>query len=445
MTSNATGLAKSLTRFDGTMIVMGTIVGIGIFFQPAKVAASAGSGGLSLVAWVVGSVLALTGAFTYAALGRLVPRTGGPYLYLREAFGPFPAFLYGFTILATIGSGATAVVGLILVDYLARFLRLSLESFDRSLLAAAIVAGLAAVNIVGVKWGSRVQNVLTLLKVAALLGLVVAGLTRGDVPIDFAPIDAATAPATLSTSLAGLAAAMAGVLFAFGGWQNLSNVAGEMKAPEKDLVPAILLGVIGVAILYVLANVAFLRLLPADVLAASPTPAADALERAIGAGAGDLASLLIVVSAIGIVNGLMLSLPRIYYAMARDGLLPRVFAGVSTRFRTPAAAIAIQAFCACSLCFVSSVFALTDYVAFADWLFFSLNAFALFALVRKREARDVGLGYPYVPALFGALATAVTIGMMITLWDNARYGLLVLAVGAVIYRTIPRRGIAANA
>lgn len=426
-----TALDRSLTRFDATMLVMGTIVGVGIFFQPQKTAAATGSAGWSMASWVIGSVLALTGAFTYAALGKLVPKTGGPYLYLREAFGRLPAFLYGWMVLVAIGSGAIAVVGLIFVDYLVRVLKIdpaSLGAHGRSAIAAGTILLLTLINVAGVKWGSRLQNVLTLLKIASLCALVVAGIARGDREISFA-VATGYEPDTM---FHGLFPAMAGVLFAFGGWQNLSNVAGEMKAPEKDLAPAIVFGVIGVAILYVLANVGFLSLLSVDELVASKAPAADALARAFGEGAGDVAAAMILVSAFGIVNGLLLSLPRIYFAMAQDGLLPARLGIVSDRFRSPVGAIVVQASVAIGFCFTGSVFALTDYVAFADWFFFSLNALALFAIARRAN-QPIGLGYPLVPGVFAVLSIVVTVGMLVTTWENSRYGLIFLAAGVVVH------------
>lgn len=435
MSSEETKLQQSLTRFDATMIVMGTIIGIGIFFNPQKTVRETGSAGWSLVAWALGSVLALTGAFTYAALGRLVPKTGGPYVYLREAFGRLSAFLYGWMILVAIGSGATAVVGLLFVDYLARFLHWDVSENVRIVVAQLTIFVLMVINVTGVRSGSRVQNVFTVMKILSLTALIVAGVMRGNVPITFAVEPTHVPPSTI----AGLAAAMSGVLFTFGGWQNLSNVAGEMKSAEKDLVPAIVQGVIGVAILYLLANYAFVHVLTVPELLAAKTPAADVLEHALGSRAGDIAALLILLSAFGIVNGLLLSLPRIYFAMAEDGMMPKGFASISPRFRTPVVAIAVQAFVAIAFCMMRSVGALTDYVAFADWMFFSLNALALFALVKKMDRRDVGLGYPIVPAIFAALAITVTIGMLLTQWDEAKFGLLFVAAGCLIYAAFLRR------
>lgn len=421
-------LSRTLTRFDATMIVMGTIIGVGIFFNPQKTAAETGSGGFSLLAWALGSVLALTGAFTYAALGKILPQTGGPYIYLREAFGKLAAFLYGWMVLTAIGSGAIAVVCLICVDYFGRLIDESFDGTTRAALACGMILTLTFANVVGVKVGSTLLNVFTILKIAALLILVGAGLVYGTREISFDVVP----DLEPSTMLAGVPAAMTGVLFSFGGWQNLSNVAGEMKSAEKDFVPAVIRGVIGVAVIYLLANVGFLRLLSVQDLVAARTPVADAFQIAFGAGAASLASAAILISACGIVNGLLLSLPRIYFAMAQDGVMPRSFATVSPRFSTPVVAIVAQGLIGAGFCFFRSVGALTDYVAVADWMFFSLNAIALFALVRVRKL-DVGLGYPIVPGIFTVLAIAVTFGMIVTQWEQAKYGLCLLAAGFVVY------------
>ncbi len=430
-------LERSLTLFDGTMIVMGTIIGIGIFFTPSRVAGATGSHGLSLLAWGVGALIALAGGCTYAALGAALPQTGGPYVYLRAGCGRLVAFLYGWMLLTAIVSGAIAVIGLVFADHLARFF--PLEGAAKSCVAAATIVLLTVVNVLGVRWGSRVQNLFTLLKVASLLLLVGAGLWRGREPLT---LGVSVAPEASSLA-AGFVSAMVGVLFSFGGWQNLCNVGGELKRPERDLPRAILIGVLGVAAVYLLANFAYLRLLPIEELRSSAVPAAAALERAIGARAGDVTALLILCSAFGILNGLLLSAPRVYYAMAEDRLLFRPFGAVSSRFRTPAFAILVQGGAAALLVFWGSVFDLLDYVVFADWLFFTLNALALFVIVRKLKPavlRGGAFGYPWAPALFGLLGAAMTVGTLIAQWRNAGRGVAILAVGVLVYALFLRRG-----
>lgn len=428
-------LRRSLNRFDATMIVMGTIIGIGIFFTPSRVAGAVGSPWIALLAWGLGGVIAFCGASTYAALGQTLPHTGGPYVYLREGLGRFPAFLYGYIVLTAIMTGAVAVIGVVFVDYLAWFF--DMGAVTKLVVAAAVILGLTVVNVVGVVWGSRVQNVFTVLKIASLLGLVVVGLWKGGTSFDVVATRAADAPGPLT----GFVSALVGVLFSFGGWQNLTNVAGEMKDPDRDLPRAILVGVVGVATVYLLANVAYLRLLPIDALVASNVPAAAALEQAIGPRAGDVTALLILCSAFGILNGLTLAGPRIYYAMAKDGLLPRAFGRVHATFRTPVAAIVAQGAIATALLVVfgGEVGPLTDYVVFADWLFFTLTALSLFALVAKGRTSVRALGYPIVPGLFALLSAAVTVGILIAQWENASKGLAILGVGAALYFLFGRR------
>lgn len=433
-------LQQSLSRFDGTMIVMGTIIGIGIFFTPSRVVGSTGSTSLALAAWLVGSLIAMAGAFTYAALGVAHPRTGGPYVYLREAFGKLPAFLYGWMVLMAIGSGAIAVIGLVFADYLSRFF--PMDTLARNLVAAGTIGLLTMINVLGVRWGSRVLNLFTLLKIGSLLFLVVVGLVRGSQPLGQELPAEAFESAGRFGLLGGFVAGMVGVLFSFGGWQNLANVAGEMKRPEKDLPVAVTIGVLGVALIYVLANVAYFQLLPVADLVTSNVPAAAALEQAIGPRAGDITAALILCSAFGILNGLLLSLPRIYYAMALDGLLPGPFATVHARFHTPVIAILAQGIVATGLVFWGSVAALTDYVVFADWLFFALNGFALFQIVRAGGGGDLRLkmyGYPWVPLLFTLMASAVAIGILVAQWGNASRGLVILGVGVLVYALRSRR------
>ncbi len=431
-------LVRSLTLFDGTMIVMGTIIGIGIFFTPSRVVGAVGSPAVALAAWVVGGLIAMTGAYTYAALGAIHPRTGGPYVYLAEGLGRLPAFLYGYMLLLAVLSGAIALIGLIFVDHLAAFVPLT--DTVRLVAATGTIVLLAFINVVGVRWGSRVQNLFTVLKVVALLGLVAAGLLFGSNALG----GTAREPVGAATVIGGFVSAMVGVLFSFGGWQNLTNVAGEMKDPARDLPRAILIGTVGVAVVYLLANVAYLRLLPADELARSSAPAVEALENAIGPKAGGVVAVLILCSAFGILNGLMLAGPRIYFAMARGGDLFRAFGTVHARFRTPSLAIAVQAAMAVLLLWVfrGHVADLTDYVVFADWLFFTLNGVALFAIIRRSgRAAAAGrrYGYPWVPAVFTALSAVVTVGVLIGQWQNAWKGLLILASGCVVFALQIRR------
>jgi APA family basic amino acid/polyamine antiporter len=230
-------------------------------------------------------------------------------------------------------------------------------------------------------------------------------------------------------------------LFSFGGWQNLSNVAGEMRRPERDLWRAILLGVAFVSIVYLLANLAYLRLLPLDRIAGSSQLAADAVAVACGGAAGDLAAALILCSAFGILNGLILSAPRLYFAAAQDGLLPLAVAAVHGRFRTPHIAVLLQGLVAAGLCFWGDVFKLLDYVIFADWLFFSLNALALFALARSGELRQRlrPLGYPVAPLLFLMVSVLMTVGVLVQQWENARIGLGILVLGVLLHAVAGRR------
>ena len=435
--ASAPTLRRSLSLFDSTMIVMGTIIGIGIFFQPKRVAEASGSPAMALLAWAFGGVIALSGASTYAALGRILPHTGGPYVYLREGLGRFWAFLYSILALTVIVSGANAAVALVFFDYLGRLVPMAPEA--RAPVAAGVILFLMVMNILGVRQGSGLQNLFTVLKILALVGVIVVGIGWGSGPDFAARTREAGNPGV--GGFAGFIAALVPVLFSIGGWQNLSNVAGEMKKPERDLPRSIFFGVIAVIAIYLLANVSFLRLLPIDRLAHASTPASDALAVAFGENAARVVAVSILCSAFGILNGLMLSGPRLYYALAKDGLLPAPFAAVHPRFRTPIVAIVAQGVISAALCMWNDVGKLTDYVVFADALFFALNALALFRLAMRADVKVAPLrllGQPWCGLVFLVVMSAATIGILVQFWSNARWGLLIFLAAAAIYPLVER-------
>ncbi|MBL8765983.1 MAG: amino acid permease [Planctomycetes bacterium] len=429
MRDDGTGpeLERSLSRFDAMMIVVGTIIGIGIFFNPSRVAHDVGSPLAALACWAAGGVIALLGSITYAQLGLVLPHAGGPYVFLREGLNRLFAFLYGWICLTAIVSAAGAVIALIFVQYL-EVLVGELSPAARIATAAGTLAFLAVINVVGVKLGSGVNNLFSVLKIVTLGALAVAALS-GDQPV---VTWQGSGPATFS----GVVSALVAILFTLGGWQNLTNVAGEMRDAKRDLSVAIKLGVGLVVTVVLVANVSYLRLLPFSVVESTDTLYADALSTVWGTVGGKAAALAIACSSFGILCGLMLSVPRIYYAMAKDGLLPRVLATVHPRFKTPVAAIVAQAGIAVGLVFWNDVRKLTDYCVFADWMFFAANGIALLRLRRLRpdaQALASNLLERVAPWAFTGIAVAVTACVMVASWDVARYGLIVLLVGAIVF------------
>jgi APA family basic amino acid/polyamine antiporter len=430
-----TTYARRLGLFSGTMAVIGGIIGGGIFRTPAVVADRLGSPALVLGAWVVGGGVALIGAFCFGELGQRRPRAGGGYVYLREAWGPLPAFLYGWALLLVIASGAIAAVAVTFADY-----ALALTGLPARLslpVAIGAILLLSAINYVGVKPGAIVQNLFTVLKLAALAALIAAGLAAG------LPASAAAPP----PAPAAFGAALVPILFTYGGWQQTNFIAEEMVEPERNLPRALVLGVGAVIAVYLLANLAYLRVLGAAGLGASTAPAADLMRAVLGPTGGTLIAAGIAASTFGFLNLVILVTPRVFQAMAADGVFFPRLARLHPVHRTPAAAIAVQAGWASVLVLSGSFSQLVDYVAFADWIFFGLTVAGLF-VYRSRD-RTHGLaplpgvfrtpGYPWTPAIFVGAAAFVVASSVVANPRNALMGSGLLALGVPVYWYWSRR------
>jgi basic amino acid/polyamine antiporter, APA family len=426
-----TTYARRLGLFSGSMAVIGGIIGGGIFRTPAVVAERLGSPGAIVGVWALGGAIALIGALCFGELGRRCPRAGGGYVYLRETWGPLPAFLYGWALLLVIATGAIAAVAVTFADY-----ALALAQLPRHLatpVAIAAIVFVSAVNYLGVRPGALLQNCFTLLKLAALAMLIVAGLTAAGVS---APTAAAGGPVP---TIASVGAALVPILFTYGGWQQTNFIAEEIVDPERNLPQALLLGVTVVVSVYLLANVAYLRILGADGLAASTAPAADTLSAVLGPLGGTLIAAGIAASTFGFLNLVVLVTPRVLQAMAADGLFFPRLAVLHPVHRTPAAAIVVQAGWAIVLTASGSFNQLVDYVAFADWIFFGLTVAGLF-VYRYRE-RDTGAsgggalvpGYPWTPALFVTAAAYVVASSVAANPRNALVGAALIALGVPAY------------
>lgn len=415
------------------MAVVGGIIGSGIFRTPASVAERVGSPALALTAWIAGGAIALVGALCFAELGQRRPKAGGGYVYLRETWGPLPAFLYGWALLLVIATGAIAAVAVTFANYALALAGLS----DRLTLPVAVgaIALLSGVNYLGVRPGAITQNVFTLLKLAALAALIITGLAVGG---PSSPL-AATVPAQASAwwaKVAVLGAALVPVLFTYGGWQQTNFIAEEIIEPERNLPRALLLGVVTVVVVYLLANLTYLRVLGHAGLAASTAPAADVMSALLGPAGGTLIAAGIAVSSFGFLNLVILVTPRVLQAMAADGVFPPVLARLHPVHRTPAAAIGLQAGWAIVLTLTGSFSQLVDYVAFGDWIFFGLTVAGLF-VYRRRDSDPGGRfgvpGYPWTPALFVLAAMFVVASSILANPGNALAGSGLLAAGVPIY------------
>ncbi|MGH9672760.1 MAG: APC family permease [Bryobacteraceae bacterium] len=415
-------LARRLGLADSVALVAGTVIGAGIFLTPNLVARQVSSEPVILGFWVLGAALSFFGALAYAELGAMMPATGGPYVFLRECFGPLAAFLCGWTMLLTVTSAAVGWLAVSFGLYLGHFLAIP-DAWGRAV-GAGTVALLTAVNYAGVAAGATVQKILTVLKVAGLVGLIAAAGLRGGAP-------PAPEPAGVTGSL-GLA--LLACLVAYDGWVAFSLVIGEVRDPQRNVPRALGLGLAIVALLYVGANWAYLRVLSPAEVAASSRVGADAAERAIGPVGGSLISAVVLVSIVGSLNGWILAAPRLFFAQARDGLFFRWFAGVHPRHGTPARAIVFHSAWSITLVFTGSYTTLVSYAMFAAWAFYGLSVAGMMRL-RMRDPHRArpyrSWGYPVAPALF----CLVVAGLMInTLWTTPAPA---LASAALIAAGIP--------
>jgi APA family basic amino acid/polyamine antiporter len=438
---------RELGRFDTAMVVVGGIIGAGIFINPYIVAQRLDSPALVLAAWLGGGVVALAGALTFAELGTLFPRAGGHYAYLREAYHPLAGFLYGWGLLLMIEGGAIAAVGITFAQYTLRLV--GRPDVGGAALACTAIVVVAAVNYVGVKPGSRVLNAFVILKLIPLALLIGAGLL---LPVADADIGQAAlvlpGPAALTGAtdqppllLFAFGAALIPIMFSYGGWQNANYVAEEMKDPVRDLPTSLMLGTGLVVLVYGLVNVVYLRTLGHAGLASTLTPASDAAGMLFGDGGEFLITLGIAVSTFGFLNLTMLAPTRVYYAMARDGLFPERVARLHPRYATPSFAIVVQSVWAIALVLTGSYAQLVDYVVSADWIFFGAAGASLFVFRRTMPIADRPTGvfaaplFPFVPGLFVAVAVLI-VGSV--LWTNPLrsgigFALLLAGVPAYFY------------
>lgn len=433
------GYARQLGLFSATMLVVGGIIGAGIFLNPAIVAQRVGTGPATMVTWGLGACIAIVGAFVFAELGARAPRAGGGYVYLRDAFGPFPAFLYGWALFLMISTGAIAAVAMTFVNYAIALVGVPIAWGTP--LAVCAIAVLTAVNIVGVAPAAIAQNIATVLKLAAIVFLVVVAFVAPGRSMQLAATQEAPliVPFGAVQWVLAFAAALVPVLFAFGGWQQTNFIAEELRDARRDLPRALILGVLIVVAAYLLVNLAYLRALGVDGLAASRAPAAETVGALLGERGRALIGAGIAISTFGFLNLVILVTPRVYQAMAADGLFFARMAKVDPRTQTPIGALVGQAAWAIVLLVSGSYGQLLDYVVFADWIFFGATAAALF-VYRAREARGeiprVGVravGHPVTTLLFLAAAAYVIVGSIISNPANALKGTLLLALGWPAY------------
>jgi APA family basic amino acid/polyamine antiporter len=427
--SNPT-LARRLGLFDATMIVMGGIIGSGIFMNPQVVAKEVHTPFLILGAWTIGGLFALAAAFIWAELAAMRPDVGGQYAYLREAFHPAVAFLYGWVLLLVIQTGGMAAVAVTFSRY---FVELTNLPLSYAQLAALVLGVLTVINCLGVRAGSTVQSVLMVLKIVAIAALVICGLLFGyRVNESTAWIDGQPSLDLLTA----FGAALVPVIFAYGGWQTATFVAGEIKEPHRNLPRGLILGVTGVVLLYLAANVVYLIALGTQALAISEAPASDVMRHALGDAGARAIAAGIAISTVGFLSQSMLTAPRVYFAMAQDGLFFKSVGKVHPRTRAPIVAIALQGVLAIAIAFLGTYEHILNYVVSVDVIFFGLTACCIFVF-RKRATNREGVirvpGHPVTTILFIAICWAVAVNTVYHAPRNTLIGMAILLAGLPAY------------
>jgi basic amino acid/polyamine antiporter, APA family len=434
-----TTLARTLTFRDLTGLVVGAVIGSGIFLVPGAILREVnGSVVASLGVWIAGGVLSLLGALTYSEMAAMKPEAGGLYVYIRDCFGRLPAFLYGWTLFLVIATGSIATLAVAFSAYLGEIIPLS--PLEAKAVAVVMIAVLTVVNVQGTRRSADLQNWTTLIKVLAVLALAGVLFALGR---NYHAISASLWPVRGAGSLnAGFGVAMIAVLWAYEGWQFTTYSAGEVHNPQRDIPPAFLLGMLVLIALYVTAVLAYLAALgPADA-ARSDTIAATAIARVLGGPAAKLVAASILISTFSAANSVQLTAPRVFYAMARDRLFFKRLAVVHPRFRTPAIAVIACGVWSAVLACLGSFQQLFTYVIFAGWIFYGLGAASIF-LYRRNQPNAPRpyrvLGYPWTPALFVAAAAALVLNTIISGPSGAAQGLGIVFLGLPAYLFWRRR------
>src|SRR5437870_12005734 len=422
---------RQLGLFDATMIVMGGIVGAGIFAKPSEVAHRVHTPFLILGVWVLGGFIAMCGAFIWAELAMRLPAAGGQYLYLREAYHPAVAFVYGWGLLLITQTGGMAAVAVIFASY---FRALTGADWNSSAIAVIALLTLAGINCLGARTGSNVQSALMLLKIGAIAALVMIGFTAGHGSLRLEPFLGEPASFGLLKSIG---AAMVPIAFAYGGWQTATFLAGEMRDARRDLSRGLLIGVAGVVALYLAVNLACLRVLGPVGLDATTTPASNVMRIALGERGAQWIAAGIAVSTLGFLSQSMLTAPRVYYAMAHDGLFFKSVGKLSPRSRAPVVAIGLQGMAATIIACSGTYGEILNFEVTVDFIFFGMTAASLFILRWRQIGADAAIyrvpGHPFTTILF-VLSCAGMVGSAIVASPaNSAIALCILLAALPVY------------
>lgn len=432
-------LRQKLTLYGLTMIAVGSCIGSGIFITPADVVREIPHPTLSLSIWIVGGLVALTGALTFSELGGMFPKAGGVYVFLKEAYGDLAGFLYGWVILLVINTGALAALAIAFANYMHFFIP-GMSEAEKLLMAAGTIAGLTAINCVGVEVSQALTNLFTGIKLLAIVAIIIAGFVFYDpekVHLSFS-LSENMPPDWISGMFVGLIA----VLWSFGGWHHATYLAGETINPQKNVARAMVLGAGIVTATYVLVNLSYMLLLPLPAMAGSDRVAGDAIAAIVPWG-GRLVAVAIAISIFGTIAIYTMSAPRIYFAMAQDKLFFSALAQVHPRFGTPVNAMVLQALWAICLLFLWGTYSnLFTYVTFMDIIFMTMAGVCIFLFRKRMPERERPYrtwGYPVVPAIFVLISGAFVLHTLVEKPAQALAGLGLVAVGGISFWIMKRK------
>src|SRR5512135_2750 len=429
-------LPRILSLWDVIMIVIGGIVGSGIFLSPSEIALAVPAPVLMMAVWVIGGLFSFFGAVAFAELGAALPEAGGIYVFLREAYGPLLSFLFGWTLFLVIDSGSIATLAVAFSQNILPRL-VDMAPLTKKLLSAGFVLFLGIVNFVGLKWGSKLQNWTTYLKTAAIVIIVAAVFvfTKGHGAVkNF--VEPGAGPFNLPL-LGAFGIGLVASLWAYKGWEAATYSAGEVKNPKKNLPLGILIGTISVIVLYLLANLAYLYIMPVGKIAASEGRVAlDVMQIIGGPFLASLITFLILFSILGAANQNMLTSPRVYFAMARDGMFFKKIAEVHPKFLTLHVSIFAITIWAILLTLTGTFNQLFTYVIFGEWIFFGMTVASVIVLRRKRPDLPRPYktwGYPVTPVIFVLAAVYVAVASLFSAFWNAIFGLCIICLGIPAY------------
>lgn len=451
------GLLQKLTLTTAIMIVAGAMIGSGIFRKPATMAGQLLSPELMLIVWILAGIITFIGALSNAEVAGIINATGGQYIYFKEMYGNFTAYLYGWSILAVIQTGSQAAIAYVFAEYLGYFFTypeapnwlkdfsiympfvgniFPFEALGTKVIAILCILFLTGVNYLGVVFGGIVQTVVTFIKIASILLLTLFLLLLGNGSFNNVYNNFALAPEVSSNLFTLIGLALAGAFWAYDGWNNVTWVSGEIKEPQKNVPRALLYGTLIVMFVYVIVNVAYLYVLPIEEMKNSPLVAATAAEKIFGGSGAGIIAVAVIISTFGALNGSILATARVHYAMAKNKMFFSPLAKIHPRFFTPHISLLVQGAWSSVLVLSGSFDTISDYVIFAAWLFYMLGAYGV--IVLRKKMPDVHRpykvwGYPYTPLIFVVFSFLFLVNTVLSDTEDAMMGLLLIAAGLPIY------------